>query len=400
MTEFNSTKSPRTRKPTKPKKPHPDFPLTPHNSGRWCKKVRGKLHYFGPWADPQAALELWIEQKDDLLAGRVPRPKGDNSDGPTLRELVNKFLTTKKAKQDEGELSPYTFKAYHDISEHVISFFGKDRLLSDIRQEDFQSLRSKWAAKWGPVRLGSEINRAKVIFNFAFKSGIIDKPIRYGEGFDRPSQKVMLLHKDARGENMFEADELRRIIEAANQPLKAMILLGINAGFGNSDVGFIPMKAIDLERGWVTYPRQKTGVARRCPLWPETIAALREWLAMRPAPADEADANLVFLTCRGHRWLPNLKSRPLTNEMSKLLDRAKVEGRHSFYTLRHTTETIGGDSRDQIAVDYIMGHKRKDMASVYRERISDDRLRAVAEHVRKWLFSATAPEATQKGSVA
>jgi hypothetical protein len=28
------------------------------------------------------------------------------------------------------------------------------------------------------------------------------------------------------------------------------------------------------------------------------------------------------------------------------------------------------------------------MASVYRERISDDRLRAVVEHVRKWLFGA------------
>ena len=137
MTELNSTKSARTRKPTKPKKPHADFPLTPHNSGRWCKKVRGRLHYFGPWADPQAALELWIVQKDDLLAGRVPRPKHDDSDGPTLRELVNKFLTAKKAKQDDGELLPYSFKAYHDIAEHVVSFFGKDRLLSDIRQEDF-----------------------------------------------------------------------------------------------------------------------------------------------------------------------------------------------------------------------------------------------------------------------
>jgi hypothetical protein len=39
-----------------------------------------------------------------------------------------------------------------------------------------------------------------------------------------------------------------------------------------------------------------------------------------------------------------------------------------------------------VAVDAIMGHSREDMASVYRERIGDDRLRAVAEHVRKWLF--------------
>ena len=58
----------------------------------------------------------------------------------------------------------------------------------------------------------------------------------------------------------------------------------------------------------------------------------------------------------------------------------------SFYALRHTFETMGGDSRDQVAVDAIMGHARDDMASVYREKIEDDRLEAVTKHVHTWLF--------------
>ena len=61
----------------------------------------------------------------------------------------------------------------------------------------------------------------------------------------------------------------------------------------------------------------------------------------------------------------------------------------NFYGLRHTFETIGGESRDQVAVDHIMGHARDDMASVYRERISDERLKAVTDHVRGWLFGKT-----------
>ena len=38
-----------TRK-TKPNKPYPDFPLGAASNGQWCKKIHGKIHYFGVWA--------------------------------------------------------------------------------------------------------------------------------------------------------------------------------------------------------------------------------------------------------------------------------------------------------------------------------------------------------------
>src|SRR5882724_5984030 len=77
----------------KPAKPYPDFPLFPHATGRWAKKIRGKMHYFGPWADADAALAKYLDDRDDLHAGRTPRVR---SEGLTVRELLNRFLTAKQ----------------------------------------------------------------------------------------------------------------------------------------------------------------------------------------------------------------------------------------------------------------------------------------------------------------
>jgi len=60
------------RRRAKMGKPRPDFPLFVHQTRRWCKKVKGRFAYFGPVTDDgdhgaQAALERWLEQRDDLL---------------------------------------------------------------------------------------------------------------------------------------------------------------------------------------------------------------------------------------------------------------------------------------------------------------------------------------------
>jgi len=98
---------------------------------------------------------------------------------------------------------------------------------------------------------------------------------------------------------LFEAGEVRRILEAADPVMQAMVLLGVNCGFGNTDVASHPRSAIDLERGWVEFPRPKTEINRRVPLWPETVDILRAAIEIRPAAKDPEDDDLCFLTTRG-----------------------------------------------------------------------------------------------------
>ncbi len=373
----------------RPAKPYPEFPLTPHPTGRWCKKIRGRIHYFGPWDDPDAALTKYLEQKDELHAGRTPRP---DPDALTIKDLCNQFLNAKQSLVDAGELTPLTWGDYKTACAEIIARFGKGRLVIDIGPDDFASLRNKMAQKWGPHRLSKNIQFIRCVFKYAYDAGLIDRPMRFGPGFKRPSKKTLRLHRAKQGPKLFTQEEIRMLLDAASPQLRAMILLGINAGFGNADCGTLPLSALDLDDGWVSFPRPKTGIDRRCPLWPETVQAIKDALMIRPEPKKPEHAGLVFITRCGDSWHTGTVDGPLSREFGKLLRRLKINGRAGlgFYSLRHTFRTVADESKDSVACDFIMGHEIPHMSSVYRERIADDRLRAVVDHVRRWLFGSVA----------
>jgi integrase len=124
-------------------------------------------------------------------------------------------------------------------------------------------------------------------------------------------------------------------------------------------------------------------------LWPETVQAIREALANRPEPKNLEHAGLVFVTKYGQPWAKLSTDNTLAKEMGKLLRQLDINGREGlgFYTLRHTFRTVADEAKDQPAADFLMGHESPHMSSVYRETISDARLKAVTDHVRQWLFS-------------
>jgi integrase len=382
----------------KPAKPSPEFPLFPHATGRWAKKIRGKLVYFGPWADPDGALAKYLKEKDALHAGRRPR---EDTEGLTVKRLCNQFLRAKAASRDAGELTPRSWQDYKDACELLIRHFGGGRLVADLDPDDFAELRKKMAKRWGPGTLGNVINRMRVALKYASDNGLIDRPVCYGSSFKRPSKKTLRIDKAKKGPKLFTVVEVRALVDGAlvvgkdgpelvqpSPQVRAMVLLGINAGLGNADCGSLPISAVDLEAGIIDFPRPKTGIARRCPLWPETVQAIREALAVRPEPKKVEHADLVFITKYGQPWAKLSTDNTLAKEMGKLLHALGINGRTGlgFYTLRHTFRTVADESKDQPAVDFIMGHEVPHMSSVYRETISDARLKAVADHVRAWLF--------------
>jgi integrase len=399
-----------TTKKNKPAKPYVGFLLTAHPSGRWCKKIRGKLHYFGRWGvrrngevttvdNPneaaQDAVDLFNEQRDDLYAGRSRRKK---SDSISIADLCNQFLDAKREREKTGELTLKSWQEYRDICANILKVFARNRPVDDLQVDDFNRLRSELATgprgKRGPASISKNVGVVRMLFKYAFDAALIETPIRLGPNFKAPSKRIKRQARQASGKRMFEADELRTMLDNAQQPMRAMILLAINGGLGQTDIANLPQSAIDAEGGWLDYPRPKTAVERRVPLWPETVAALREAIKSRPRAASTEDDEMTFLTRNGVRFVRNSSGEKQTwtdavgQAFKKLLKPLDINGKRNFYALRHTFETIAGESKDQVAVNSIMGHADQSMAASYRERISDERLRAVVETVQAWLWPA------------
>jgi integrase len=396
-----STRSPRSRKAvTPPKKPYPEFPLSAHPGGKWQKKIQGKIHYFGRWSRHvdgklvrvekdgwEEALRLYKEQADDLYAGREPSVK---KEGINVAELCSEFLTAKTRKMQSGELGARMYRDYEEIATLLMEELGNTRKVIGLSAEDFGKLRATMAKRWGPTRMRNAITRVKSVFKFGFDNGLLDRPMRYGTEFKKPDKSVLRRHRGKKPVKMIDAADLRKLMDAADPTMKAMILLGLNAGMGNMDCASLPKSALNLTSGWIDYPRPKTGIARRAPLWPETVAAIRQALDVRHVAKQEEHGELVFLSERGTQVVRAVKTARVdlvAIQFGKLL---KKLGLHregvGFYTLRHILRTVADATRDPVAIDSIMGHADPSMAAHNRERIDDDRLKAVVDHVHLWLY--------------
>jgi integrase len=386
-------------------KPYPDFPLTAHPSGRWCKKVRGRLLYFGPIEDPDGALDKWLRDKDDLLAGRVPRRVA--AGGLTVGELCRHFLEFKLSRLESGRLSPVTLGQYMTACRQLCEQFGSGRPVTDLRPEDFAGYlaaiaKGKGEKRTGLVMIKNRVNLARIIFNHAWENRLIEQPVFYGTAFEAPTRADLRKDRARRAPASLTLEQIRCLLNAAGSRMRAMMLLALNGGLGNNDLAQFQRSHVDLQAGWVNYPRPKTGAARRFPLWPETVTAIRAALAERTPATEPADDGCLFLNSTGRRLVRRrfddaTEERPaarvvtvddVSREFADLRCRLGIEGA-GFYELRHCHRTVAGGCRDKEASDFIMGHLRGDMSECYCRGYEDERLLAVCEHVRRWLFAPT-----------
>lgn len=375
----------------KPAKPWPTFPLYAHRNGQWAKRIRGRVHYFGAWEAPDDAYRRFLNERADLEAGR--RPRKPVTDGATIDMVVNLCLGAKRNQVDTGELSQEVWNDYARTARRLISVFGRDRVVTDLTPDDFARLRKELATHCKSLRtLSGAVVKARMFFNFAFQHGLIDRPIQYGAGFTMPTRTALRRERQQKPARLFSAPQIRQLLGLARPQMRAMILLGINCGFGNRDCALLTRSMLDLPGGWVHSPRSKTAIMRHCPLWPETVEALQHVLGARKEPKDRQYADRVFITKFANSWDRRTPARdPIGQAFAALLTDASLRlPGLNFYALRHTFASVGKQTRDNDAVRAIMGHviPMNDMlCGTYDELpVEEHRLKMVSKHVRAWLY--------------
>lgn len=342
------------------------FPERPRRDGRFQKRIRGRLYYFGKSGNRAEALSEYERVKADLYAGRVPGLTTADYSSLTVKDMANRYLAFLKPR-----VGIEWYKDNDIALTRFVGFVGTSRAVDSLRPDDFAAYASHLQ---GIGIRGHYYNRERsctvAMLNHADQFDWMARPVKFKAFLKIPTAEI---HKRYR---LVEPEQFQALIRKANPQLKAMLWLAACNGYGATDCAQLPRAVVDLNNGIILhYPRSKTHIDRDSPLTQETACAIRLAIGNR------GDDILAFRTKYGKPWGVTSIAHAVAKLVSDAFSDRKVP-RITLGDLRHTFSTYALETLDTDAWKRLMGHKLPGLKSVYVETLFIPRLRAVVEHVR------------------
>jgi len=312
-----------------------------------------------------------------------------------VRELIEKWLETGRARGVERKRGPWKFQTYLSHQSRLERYIGPklgELKAASLRKAAIEQAAADWlgsgltartgnkildnvlspAFKWAlrdPDSFGINVNPLGTVERFATRATPEELEERaFGEipdhGEDQPEGKPGAL-REIQPDEVYSALELKQMIEASLPGLeRALITTAIFTGLRHGELCALRWSTINLKRGILTANRSLTQLGkkhggprlekpktrnayRKIELPAPVLAELRRWkLACPPNPND-----LVFVNELGRT------DRKQNNSMLKACaERAGVRPL-SLNNLRHSfasQQLIGGTT--PLEVSYLMGH--------------------------------------------
>jgi integrase len=358
--------------------------LLPARDG-WYKTVDWKKRYIAKPMPLEAVVELLPARIGAIRSGVKARVVEIATGSMTIGELAQMFLDHLWQRVESGvpkKLARRTYDDYREVLERFLAAVRPNQLACKANPMWFSQFVRTHRQRAASTRM-RDIGYLTAFFNWAgpgrHGQNFYDRPVQFGPDFRKPSLSEIRTEL-AKRSTLYTPEQFDAALDAAAPcpMLFAVGLLGLNCAFLPIDLATIPLRAIDLDAGIHHFPRGKTGLPRSAVLMPETIAAIRRYLEVRPAPRSNDEPLFVredgqpFCALRSNRG-PDEKSdhgNPIARYWSDVTG-LTLKG------LRTTFATEADGCHDQAAVDLVMGHAATSIrARHYVKSFDPERLRS------------------------
>ena len=267
----------------------------------------------------------------------------------TLTEAIRALIV---ATQANGR-SPRTVAAYREKLGHLVTYLG-DVAVESITVDDLRAFVADQMGRLSPFTVASRVGAMKRLFNWLESEGRIEV---------NPGRRIKRPRPQRREPKAISLDDVRALLATAKGDTladvrdRAMILFLFDTGCRAGGLCGLRLDDLHLEAG-LALVYEKGGKSRFVMFTPQTGAALRAWLAVRPEGGQSVFVGLKRKTA--------LTPSGVWQMLQRRAERAGVEGASNTHAFRHGFARFylldGGDLG---TLADILGHSSVEVTKAY-----------------------------------
>jgi integrase len=291
--------------------------------------------------------------------------------GASIKSWMDMWLEG-KAK----EASPATCARYKSIIARFVEFLGDAKCqldLATLQASDIEKFRNNEAKERAIATANLAVRVLRVCLKQAKRQKLCS---------DNPAADVdMLKSSEESKRRAFTMSEIKRILKAANDEWRGLVLFGLYLGQRLGDLKKLTWRAVNFETNEIAFAAQKTGRRIVLPL----MQPLVDYLASLPA-GDNPNAH-IFPESAKHKHTASLSNQfreilveagliePRDYSATRSNDRshARESSEISFHSLRHSAVTmLKASGLSDVFAREIVGHDSEAVSRHYTHLSTDD----------------------------
>ena len=177
-----------------------------------------------------------------------------------VSKLMDQYLEYSRANKKSAERDLTS-------SKHLLPFFGNKRIneVTPWMIEKYKIKRKEEIKAKHPHKAERDISFASITLELAMLSNLFTKAIEWGKIEHNPVKGIKKF-KAKSIERYLEQDEINRLIEACNEPVKTITITALNTGMRLREILKLKIKDIDFKNSIINIRDSKNGDNGKVPI--------------------------------------------------------------------------------------------------------------------------------------